>query len=228
MIFLFLPAKRQAASERRSRQTQKRQSAEQTHVTAATTGMATVQMLPESSASEPEKNRRYTMQFIGYMQDTASLPKTRTVQMQPRSSASEPGKNRRHTMQFIGHMQDTASLPKTHMVQMLQRRQRQMYRRKRSWRGMAEMATQKPNASERRSRQAQKGQDTEQTHVAAATAGMATVQMLPKSSASEPGKNKTHTMQFIGHMQDTASLPKTHTVQMLQRLKRQMCRRKRS
>ena len=191
MIFLFLPAKRQAASERRSRQTQKRQSAKQMHVTAVTTGMA-------------------------------------TVQMQPKSNASEPGKNRRHTMQFIGHMQDTASLPKTHTVQMLHRLKRQMCRRKRSWRGMAEMATQKPNASERRSRQARKGQSAEQTHVAAATAGMATVQMLPESSASEPGKNKTHTMQFIGHMQDTASLPKMRTVQMLQRRQRQMCRRKHS
>ena len=138
---------------------------------------------------------------------------------------------------------------------------------------MAEMAMQKPNASERRSRQARKGQDTEQTYVTAVKTGMARfrcfngangkcaaestpdgvwqkwlckspmhlnagagrrergktlskcmlrrlqqewspVQMQPKSSASEPGKNKTHTMQFIGHMQDTASLPKTHTVQM--------------
>ena len=79
---------------------------------------------------------------------------------------------------------------------------------------MAEMAMQKPNASERRSRQAQKGQDAEQTHVTAVTTGMAAVQMLPKSSASEPGKNRRHTMQFIGHMQDTASLPKTHMVQM--------------
>ena len=40
MIFLFLPAKRQAASERRSRQAQKWQDTEQTHVTAVTTGMA--------------------------------------------------------------------------------------------------------------------------------------------------------------------------------------------
>ena len=101
---------------------------------------------------------------------------------------------------------------------------------------MAEMATQKPNASEPRSRQARKGQGTEQTHVTAVkarqtqkrqsaeqthvtavTTGMATVQMLPESSASEPGKNRTHTMQFIGHMQDTATLTKTHTVQMLHR-----------
>ena len=79
---------------------------------------------------------------------------------------------------------------------------------------MAEMAMQKPNASERRSRQARKGQDTEQTHVAAATAGIAAVQMQPESSASEPGKNRRHTMQFIGHMQDTASLQKTPAVQM--------------
>ena len=83
-------------------------------------------------------------------------------------------------------------------------------------------------ASERRSRQAQKGQDTEQTHVTAATAGIVAVQMQPESSASEPGKNRRHTMQFIGHMKDTASLPKMRTVQMLHRLKRQMCRRKRS
>ena len=79
---------------------------------------------------------------------------------------------------------------------------------------MAEMAMQKPNASERRSGQARKGQSAEQTHVTAATTGMATVQMLPESSASEPEKNRRHTVQFIGHMQDTASLPKAHTVQM--------------
>ena len=140
------------ASERRSRQARKRQSTEQTHVTEVTTGMAGVQMLPESSASEPGKNRRYTLQFIG-------------------------------------HMQHTTSLPKTHMVQMLQRchrYQRQMCRRKHSRRGMAEMATQKPNASEPRSRQARKGQGTEQTHVTAVKAGMAGVQMLPK----------THTVQM--------------------------------
>ena len=131
-------------------------------------------------------------------------------------------------------MQDTASLPKTHTVQMLHRchrYQRQMCRRKRSWRSMAEMAMQKPNASERRSRQTQKRQSAEQTHVTAVTTGMAGVQMLPESSASEPGKNRRYTMQFIGHMQDTASLPKTHTVQMLHRChryQRQICRRKRS
>ena len=97
------------------------QDAGQTHVTAVTTGMATVQMLPKSSASEPGKNRTHTAQFIEHMKDTASLPKMRTVQMQPKSSASEPEKNKTHTMQFVGHMQDTASLPKTHTVQMLQR-----------------------------------------------------------------------------------------------------------
>ncbi len=65
----------------------------------------------------------------------------------------------------------------------------------------------------------------------AATAGIAAVQMQPESNASEPGKNRRHTMQFIGHMQDTASLPKIHMVQMLHRrhrYQRQMCRRKRS
>ena len=50
------------------------------------------------------------------------------------------------------------------------------------------------NASEPRSRQARKGQGTEQTHVTAVKAGMAGVQMLPKSSASELEKNRTHTM----------------------------------
>ena len=72
---------------------------------------------------------------------------------------------------------------------------------------MAEMAMQKPNASERRSRQARKRQSTEQTHVTEVTTGMAGVQMLPESSASEPGKNRRYTLQFIGHMQHTTSLP---------------------
>ena len=182
------------ASERRSRQAQKGQDTEQTHVTAATARIAVVQMQPESSVSEPEKNRTHTAQFIEHMKDEASLPKIRTVQM-------------------------------------LHRLKRQMCRRKRSWRGMTEMAMQKPNASERRSRQARKGQDTEQTYVTAVKTGMAAVQMQPESSASEPGKNRRHTMQFIGHMQDTASLPKTHMVQMLHRChrhQRQMCRRKHS